>query len=52
MTTVYNTKVIESGCVSGNDNYCLDHRLINRPEQTVLVINNEGIDCLYDIQLD
>lgn len=52
MTTIYNTKVIESGCVSGNDNYCLDHRLINRPEQTVLVMNNEGIDCLYDIQLD
>jgi UDP-2,3-diacylglucosamine pyrophosphatase LpxH len=52
MTTVYNTKVIESGCVSGNDNYCLDKRLLGRPEQTVLVMNNDGIECLYDIQLD
>lgn len=51
MTTIFDTKVIESGSVSGNDNYCLDHRLIGKPEQMVLVVDKDGIDCLYDIQL-
>lgn len=52
MSTVYNTKVIESGCVSGSDNYSLDLRLHTSPEQTVSVIDDNGLVCLYDIQLD
>lgn len=51
MRTVYNTKVIESGCVSGADNYAIDHRLFTPPEQTVSVIDHKGLSCLYDIQL-
>lgn len=51
MTTVQNTKVIESGCVSGSDNYALDLRLNTNPEQTVSVIDQKGLVCLYDIQL-
>ena len=27
LTTVYDTKIIQSGCVSGSDNFCLDKRL-------------------------
>lgn len=49
--TVYDTKVIQSGCISGTDTYALDHRLINKPEQTVSVITNKGLECLYDITL-
>lgn len=52
LTTVYNTKVIESGCISGVDNYALDLRLRTSPEQTVSIINEDGLVCLYDIQLD
>lgn len=52
MTTVSNTKIIESGCVSGNDQYAISIRKINRPEQTVSVIGENGLICLYDIQLD
>ena len=52
MTTVYDTKVIQSGCVSGSDRYALSIRKSNRPEQTVSVISDEGFECLYDIQLD
>lgn len=52
LTTVYDTKVIESGCVSGTDNYAMSIRKINRPEQTVSVIGKNGLICLYDIQLD
>ena len=52
LTTVYDTKVIESGCVSGADAYAMSIRKTNRPEQTVSVIGENGLICLYDIQLD
>lgn len=52
LTTVYDTKVIESGCVSGSDQFSVSIRKTNRPEQTVSVINADGFMCLYDIQLD
>lgn len=52
LSTVYNTKVIESGCMSGVDNYALDLRLCTSPEQTVSVVDSNGLVCLYDIQLD
>ena len=52
METVYDTKVIQSGCVSGSDNYATSIRKTNRPEQTVSVIGDGGLICLYDIQLD
>lgn len=52
LTTVYDTKIIESGCVSGEDQYATSIRKSNRPEQTVSVIGNNGLICLYDIQLD
>lgn len=52
MKTVYDSKVVESGCVSGPDNYCMDHRLRNKPEQMVLVVSDNGLECLYDVKLD
>lgn len=52
LTTVYDTKVIESGCVSGTDQFAMSIRKANRPEQTVSVIGDNGLICLYDIQLD
>ena len=52
LTTVYDTKVIESGCVSGSDQFALSIRKANRPEQTVSVIGEDGLICMYDIKLD
>lgn len=52
LTTVYNTKVIESGCCSGTSQYAMSIRKTNRPEQTVSVVGHDGLVCLYDIQLD
>nr|DAD94294.1 MAG TPA: DNA polymerase II small subunit [Siphoviridae sp. cttFh17] len=52
LTTVYDTKVIESGCCSGSDNYAISIRKVNKPEQTVSVIGENGLICLYDIQLN
>lgn len=52
LTTVYDTKVIESGCISGTDQYAMSIRKTNKPEQTVSVIGDKGLICLYDIQFD
>lgn len=50
LSTVYNTKVITSGCLSGTDSYCVDNRLTNRPEQVIAVCSEDGLECLYDIK--
>lgn len=52
MSTVFNSKVIESGSVMGMDNFSLDRRFVGRPEQAVAVVSDRGFECLYDIQLD
>lgn len=52
MSTVYDVKVIESGCMSGSDSYCMDKRLRNKPEQTISVITKNGLDCLYNVVLN
>lgn len=49
--TVYDTKVIQSGCISGSDSYCMDNRLRSKPEQAVSVIGNSGLECVYDVTL-
>ena len=52
MLTVYDTKVLSAGCVSGSDSYCMDKRLRNKPEQVVAVVTKDGLDCFYDVKLD
>lgn len=51
LSTVYDTKVIQSGCCSGTDDYAMGIRKCNKAEQTVSVINDNGLLCVYDIQL-
>lgn len=50
--TVYDTKVVQSGCISGSDDYIMSKRKSNRPEQAVCVIDQRGLRCVYDIRLD
>lgn len=50
MHTEYDTKVITSGCLSGSDNFCMDKRLRNRPEQVIAVVGDDGLDCVYDVK--
>lgn len=50
LTTVYNCKVVESGCLSGVDNYALDLRINGYPSQTISVVTKDGLDCLYDVK--
>lgn len=49
--TVYDTKVIQSGCISGSDSYCMDNRLRSKPEQAVSVISDNGLECVYDVTI-
>lgn len=50
--TVYDTKVVQSGCISGSDDYIMAKRKSNKPEQAVCVIDKRGLRCVYDIRLD
>lgn len=52
LTTEYDTKIIESGCLSGSDSYCMDHRLRNKPEQAVAICDKNGLYRLYDVKFD
>lgn len=52
LTTIYNTKVVESGTLSGTDNYALDLRLHSKPSQTISVVTKDGLDCLYDVKFE
>ena len=52
MSTVYDTKVITSGCMSGSDSYCMDKRLRGKPEQVISVITDDGLECNYDIRFE
>lgn len=48
--TQSNTKIIQSGSLSGMDQYCVDKRIAGKPEQTVSIIDNKGLLCSYEIR--
>ena len=52
MTTVYDTRIVQSGCMSGPDSYSMDHRIRNKPEQTISIVNEDGLECLYNVTLE
>lgn len=52
MTTVYDAKILQAGCLSGSDSYCMDKRLRNRPEQLLVVVTDNGLDCIYDVKFE
>ena len=52
LSTVYTTKVVESGTFAGTDNYALDLRLHSKPSQTISVVTKKGLDCLYNIEFE
>ncbi len=50
--TLQKVKLIMSGSFCVNDEYCLNKRIIGEPSQTVVVINDKGVKCLYDCKLN
>lgn len=50
MCTVGESIVVQSGTLSGTDNYALDLRLHSNPAQTISVVTKDGLDCLYNVE--
>lgn len=47
-----NVKFIQSGTLAScGDDYTVSKRLANKANQTVLVCNNKGIECIYNVDL-
>lgn len=49
---VLNIECVQSGCLCGVDEYAKNKRLFNRPSQTLLIIDDDGIDSINNIMLD
>lgn len=51
-TDVNGVKVIQGGSMAGaGDDYTIEKRLSGKPNQTVLVCDENGIDCIYNVEL-
>lgn len=51
LSTVFGSRVVESGSLIGTNNYAQDIRKTGKPEQTVSVVDENGLVCLYDVTL-
>lgn len=51
-TDVNGVKVIQGGSMAGvGDDYTIEKRLSGKPNQTVLVCDENGIECIYNVEL-
>lgn len=51
-TDVNGVKVIQGGSMAGSgDSYTIEKRLSGKPNQTVLVCDENGIECMYNVEL-
>lgn len=48
---VQGIRTVMAGSFLGIDDYCISRRIYGKPEQTVLVVDEDGIRCRYDIPL-
>lgn len=51
VTTVYDTKIIQTGSIVGTDPYSISIRKIGKAEQNVAIIDKNGLVCTYDVRL-
>ena len=52
-TDVNGVKVVQGGSFAGTgDSYTIEKRLSGKPNQTVMVCDGNGIECVYNIELD
>ena len=45
-------KILMSGSMLGMDSYCIEHRIVGKPQQLLSVCTNEGIIASYDIMFE
>lgn len=48
---VHGVKTIMAGSFVGMDDYCIQKRIYGKPEQLVLVCDESGVVCSYDVSL-
>lgn len=52
-TDVNGVKVVQGGSMAGSgDSYTIEKRLSGKPNQTVLVCDDSGIECIYNVELE
>ena len=49
--SVQGIKTIMAGSFLGMDSYCVTKRIYGAPEQLVCVVNEDGVDCAFDVAL-
>ena len=49
---VQGVRTIMAGSFQGMDQFCVEKRIVGKPEQMVCVCDESGIRCHYDIELD
>lgn len=51
-TDINGVKIVQGGSMAGSgDDYTIEKRLSGKPNQTVLVCDENGIDCIYNVEL-
>ena len=51
-TDINGVKVVQGGSMAGSgDDYTIEKRLSGKPSQTILVCDETGIDCIYNVEL-
>lgn len=51
-TDINGVKIVQGGSMAGSgDDYTIEKRLSGKPNQTVLVCDEYGIDCIYNVEL-
>lgn len=51
MDHVAGIRVLMAGSFQGMDDYCVQHRIVGKPEQMVCVCDERGVRCTYNIEL-
>lgn len=49
--SVHGVKTVMGGSFLGIDDFCIQRRILGRPEQLVCVVDSSGIRCYYDVAL-
>lgn len=42
-------KMIKAGSFLGMDDFCVEHRIVGRPQQLICVCDPSGVRCIYDV---
>lgn len=49
--TIQGIKTIMGGSMIGMDSYCIQKRILGKPEQLVCICTQDGLMCSYDVEL-